>query len=42
LVDNYFLQNYKIRKYSTKIVAKSVLYKIFYKKIDSNFSTIFL
>jgi len=36
-VSNYFLQNYKIRVFLTKFVAKSILYKIFCKKIGSNF-----
>ena len=34
---NHFLQNYKIWVFPIKFVAKSVLYKIFCKKIDSNF-----
>jgi len=36
----WIIISYKIIKFavfSTKFVAKSVLYKIFYKKIDSNF-----
>jgi len=41
-VDNYFLQNYKnLQVFPTKYFAKTILYKIFCKKIARNFLQMF-